>query len=119
MMANQPGVEEEMDPALERRICEALDDSVRAYDADTRHALREARQQAAGAVRTHGLMQFRNWVLGSMIAAPAVLAVLLMVSPGEAPVPLEPVSVEMLAMAEEVEFYGDLEFYEWLANEQL
>lgn len=119
MSSRQDKVEAPSDDALQAAMCEALDDSVDAYDAETRHALRTARLRAAEAVPGQGVLQVRRWLLGSMIAAPAALAVVLMVSPVQEPVPLEPVSVEMLAMADEVEFYGDLEFYEWLAEEQL
>lgn len=118
-MDTKTQAENPLDPALQGQICEALDASVRSYDADTRHALRLARERAAREASDGRLAPIRNWLIGAMVAAPACLVVGLMVFNGATSEPLDSPPVEVLAIAEDAELYADLEFYEWMAQEQL
>lgn len=103
----------ELDSACVRQVRDSLDQSVGEYDAATRHALREARERAVREAGTGWHTRLKLLLWAGCAAAPAALAAfLLMAPPGTDPLP-----AEQVAVVDEVDLYGDLEFYEWLAEE--
>lgn len=107
------------DDALTRAATDALDDSVRDYDAATRHRLRAAREAAVEAAARPDLRsQLLRWMgLGAAFASCAMFWVLWTGGLGsQAPVSEVP-EPELIAMAGETDLYQDLEFYQWLAQQ--
>ena len=102
------------DEDLAAAVTGALDDSVRAYDAATRHRLRAAREAALReAARRDSLVLAGRWLgLGAALASCAMFWVLWS-GPMQTPV-ADPPEPELLAMAAETELYRDLDFYQWL-----
>ncbi len=104
----------------EKRFLESvrreLDQSVEALDAATLSRLNQARQRAldAGLGRQ---VWWRPLAAGLALASVAVLAVSLWLArPAVEPQALD--DLELLTAAEPIEFYEELEFYEWLDSEQ-
>ncbi len=108
---------DERDPELDapwvRQARDSLDRSVGEYDAATRHALREARERAVREAGSGWHARVRLLLWAGCAAAPAALAAFLLMAPPEVDVHPH----EQVAIVDEVELYGDLEFYEWLAEE--
>ena len=92
-----------------------LDKSVKNLDAQVRSRLRHARNRALEARPSH-----TAWVLAGGLAAASVAALavtLWLVEPGVVePIP-DVQDLELLTAADNLEFYGDLEFYRWLADQ--
>ena len=108
------------DERLVTEIKKALDASVETLPAYAVNHLREARQQAlAGKVKTHRpWLAFPRWVTagGLATAAVAILTVSLWVA---VPRPQKPVvddELDQITSQEQLEFYEDLEFFRWLAD---
>lgn len=92
-----------------------LDKSVQDLDAQVRNRLRHARHRALEARPSH-----TTWVLAGGLAAASVAALavtLWLVEPGVVePIP-DVQDLELLTAADNLEFYEDLEFYRWLADQ--
>ena len=90
-----------------------LDDSVDSLDGQTLSALNQARQRALGQRRSGFTARRLAW-LGSTATAAIALSLWL-----SWPMPQEPTLVEDLELitAADLDFYRELEFYDWLADE--
>lgn len=108
------------DEQLVRVANEVLDDGVRAYDAETRHRLRAARDAALDEVGQGAWFRLRAlWLGAGALLVPLALFWVLVLSPWQAGEPgPDATAPEMLALAEEADLYRDLEFYAWLAEHQ-
>ena len=104
-----------------------LEDSVDALDAVTKERLVALRRQAVAAANTQpsSFHRLPSWLLpvgGLATAAAAVLVVMTLwtIQPDQKSAPVAVLEdINLLTAPEGIEFYQDLEFYEWLAvNEQ-
>ena len=102
----------------ERELIEAikaeLDKSAESLDAHTLSRLNQARHRALER-RTRFSWKVNRWLLpAAATAAVAVLAfnLLTITPPAEPETLLE--DLELLSSVEDMDFYGELEFYEWL-----
>jgi len=90
-----------------------LDDDVATLDPLIAQRLQVARRQALdGATRRHtrGMPQW----LSSTVAASVLVAMAWMLIPREADLKTGMEDLELLSSAEDLEFYENLEFYQWL-----
>ena len=110
---NEPGKNEQ----FADRARELFDDSVERLDAATLSRLNQGRQRALAELETRKpLGQWLRWAPAAGIAAAAVVAVMIMNTPGTK-VTDEPITAsdfEMLLEDESLELLEDLEFYSWL-----
>ena len=114
------------DRAFADRARALLDEDVRRLDGPTLARLRRARQEALKAGKTgrffERLRQVRFRVAAAALTAAAAAALVLVVLPaGRPPVPplgADPTELELLASAEGPDFYEELDFYLWIAEEQ-
>lgn len=92
-----------------------LDRSIEKLDDTTLARLRAIRRQAM-ASRTSPRRPARSWLYGGAVAAATAgtLAFALWLPHRQAVSPPTPEDLELLSIAEELEFYEDLEFYQWL-----
>ncbi|MFQ5992236.1 MAG: DUF3619 family protein [Nitrospiraceae bacterium] len=94
----------------------ALDRSTEDLDDGVLRRLRGARHRA---LETPASTAAWAWASGLAAASVAVLAVTLWLTQPSATDPLPDLNdVEVLATAENLEFYDDLEFYSWLAERE-
>ena len=100
------------------KVCEALDDSVNRIDAETNQRIIAARQQAlAKAPRNRALPKLLTAVA---TAASILLAVIIVNTQFNQPIENENVeAIELLAEQENFELYEELDFYAWLAEEDV
>ena len=107
---------DDRDERLIRQVKTDLDHSVDALDNETINRLRQIRQAALRQTKP-STMPFRWWIPAGAFAS-ALLVGLLTVSlwfeqaPPEAYAVLE--DVEMLSTVDDIEFFDELEFYQWL-----
>ena len=96
-----------------------LDNSIANLDADTEQHLRLARQQAVHAYEARSASSnFAKYYLSTAIAASLFVAVLITTLwSGSAQMPNELEDIEMLVTNENFEFYENLDFYSWLAEQ--
>ncbi|MDH4274822.1 MAG: hypothetical protein OEW08_07270 [Gammaproteobacteria bacterium] len=112
--------DEHTDAAFTQEVRAALDVQTAGIDAQTLTQLRRARARAMASLQPTGL---RAWARGRTWSALAVTAtVVLTVSiwpttPPPRAIPHAMEDIELLAVDENIEFYEDLEFYTWLADE--
>jgi hypothetical protein len=114
------------DRAFAERARTLLDEDARRLDGPTLGRLRRAREEALEAGRTgrllHRLRQARFRVAAAALTAAAAAALVLVVLPlDRSPVPplgADPTELELLASAEGPDFYEELDFYLWIAEEQ-
>ncbi len=111
------------DKALLDYARESLDQEVAGLDPAVMTRLNRARQQAlAGRARTPRARRRQNrrwwWPAGGLATAVAAGLAVILLSPGPE-LPTAPVltDLEILASAEGVDFYEELEFYLWLAEQ--
>jgi type VI protein secretion system component VasF len=104
---------DERDQALLDKAREVLDRQVRDLDPRTAARLQAARRAALEAAPQPGWVP---WLAASGFAAAVVLLAMFWWKqpPPQAPVAME--ELDLLASAEGLEFYDDLELYAWLAD---
>ena len=96
-----------------------FDESVDALDAATLSRLNRARQ-AALAELSDSPRRWRQWMPATGVAAAAVLAVVMISGRGEVDVIAAPASDFEIVMSEEdIDMLENLEFYSWLATQEL
>lgn len=112
------------DAEFAARVGQRLRDSADSLDAHTRSRLNQARQRALEELSPRPLWQRHPALAGAATAAVAVVA-LLMWQPIEngpeiiAPPALDAPDLELLMTDESLDMLEDLEFYTWLAAEDL
>ncbi|WP_297528301.1 DUF3619 family protein [Thiohalobacter sp.] len=100
---------------FERRVRALLDADADALDPATRERLAAARQRALAQAREGGGSR-RGWVWGLAASLVLGIALILTLRQGEPAAPaLEDLAV--LSADEAPEFYEDLDFYTWLAEQ--
>ncbi len=114
--------DEQTDKKFEEHAKKALDESVDALDRDTLNKLRMMRRSALDATGPKERVWDWHWLrmpAGAMLMA--ALIVLITFTMFDKPQPLAPLPIEdleILASNEDAEFFAELEFYEWLADEE-
>jgi len=112
------------DAEFAARAGQRLRDSAESLDAHTRSRLNQARQRALQELSPRPLWHRHPVLAGAATAAVAVVA-LLMWQPigngpeGIAPPALDAPDLELLMTDESLDMLEDLEFYTWLATEDL
>jgi hypothetical protein len=110
------------DKDFEKQAKTAFDESVDGLDAATLSRLNRSRQEAlAQSVRPglSGIWRSR-WMPATGLAAAALLAVVTLQRPAELDVIAAPASdLEILLSEESIDMLEDLEFYSWLATQDL
>lgn len=105
----------EKEEAFATRVRQALRQSERSLDADTAARLRVAREQAVAAARKPRWAL--NWALPAGAVATGLLVFALLPRPA-AVIELDGAeTLEILADEQGLEFYQDLELYEWLDSQ--
>ncbi|MEB2343776.1 MAG: hypothetical protein OZ948_03450 [Deltaproteobacteria bacterium] len=116
--------EREPDPPLVARARAQLDHDVAALDETTRARLRAARLRALGTLERPATTRRAFVAPRGLVATAAGAAVLALVvaswrqredTEGKLAVELD--DVELLASADDLELYDDLDFYRWLAED--
>lgn len=98
---------------------EAFDRSVDSLDAATLSKLNRGRQAALKHAASPNNAWLR-WMPATGVAAAALLAVMMLRGPADIGVMHEPaVDLEILLSEESIEMLEDLEFYSWLATQEL
>ena len=109
-MSNEPGSE------LERKAQALFEDSVERLDARTRSKLTQARNRALDEVKKGAARRRWIWAPAGGFALAAVVAVGVVLWPGQTPPPgaaaLE--DLEIVADSDNIELLQDVEFYAWL-----
>ncbi|MGD8559677.1 MAG: hypothetical protein PVF34_06640 [Gammaproteobacteria bacterium] len=118
----RPPIDEELFLTAARST---LDDSVERLDADTRSRLVHIRSQAVQAAGMPRAARMNRWLVpaGGGLAAAAALLLVVALGPDrpssldlQQPKPMAVLEdLQILTDSEEIEFYQNLEFYEWLA----
>ena len=106
---------------LETRTRTLFEQSVEALDGRTRSRLNRARQAALAELRESTTQSRRRmWVSASGVAAAAVLAVWMTLSPGnrgagpnESGMPVD--DLDLFAESSNIDLLRDVEFYAWMA----
>lgn len=107
------------DEQLAEQAKEAFDRSVDGLDAATLSRLNRGRQ-AALAAATRPERAWLRWMPATGVAAAVLLAVLTLQGPGEVDVISAPATdLEILLSEESIEMFEELEFYSWLATQEL
>ncbi len=106
------------DEKLVSQVCEALDDSVSRINAETSQRLVAARQQALeSSPRKFGTAKF---FAVTATAFSILLAVIIVNTQLNQPLQGEGVeAIELIASQDTFELYEELEFYTWLAEEDV
>ena len=97
------------------RVRTALDDSTDRLDRHTQTALRAARLRALHPERA--ALRARWWMPASGVALASAVLVAVLLSHTNQPVAprmLPGTDIELLTSAHSLEFYNDLDFYQWL-----
>lgn len=111
--------DEKMDQLLAKRAKEAFDESVDGLDAATLSRLNRSRQAALAELERPG-RAWLQWMPATGLAAAVLVAVIMIGGPGETDVISAPASdFEILISEESIEMLEDLEFYSWLATQEL
>ena len=107
------------DEQLTRKAKDAFDASVDSLDAATLSRLNRGRQ-AALAESARPITQWLRWMPATGIAAAVLMAVIMLRGPGDIDVISAPATdLEILLSEESIEMLEDLEFYSWLATQEL
>jgi len=107
------------DEQLTQEAKEAFDRSVDGLDAATLSRLNRGRQAALAEVDRPG-REWLRWMPATGIAAAVLLAVITLQGPGEMDVISAPATdLEILLSEESIEMLEELEFYSWLATQEL
>ncbi len=107
------------DQAFTKAAKQSLDQAADNLDADTVTRLHASRKRAIAAHRQHREPWINVWVpAGALAAGLAVMVATLMwfTVPTSLP-PTDIEDLELLAAHEGIEFYSDLDFYDWLATQ--
>ncbi len=107
------------DQTFTKAVKRSLDQAADSLDADTVTRLRTARKQAIAAHRQHRRPWINVWMpAGAVAAGLAVMVATFMwfTVPSSLP-PSDIEDLELLAAHEGIEFYSDLDFYDWLATQ--
>ncbi|HNP62884.1 MAG TPA: hypothetical protein PKH39_03060 [Woeseiaceae bacterium] len=98
---------------------QAFDESVDSLDAATLSRLNRGRQTALAELARPN-RGWQQWMPASGLAAAVLLAVFAFRGPAEVDFSGEPVTdLEILLSEESIEMFEDLEFYSWLATQEL
>ena len=98
---------------------QSFDDSVDALDAETLSRLNRGRQRALQELNGRSQSWLR-WMPATGLAAAALLAVVMFTGPGNVDVIAAPASDFEIVMSEEdIDMLEELEFYSWLATQEL
>ncbi len=115
--------EKEREVAFVKQVKSTLNESDERLDASTLSRLAQVRNQALGgynARRTRFLVRYKTPVIG-LITTTAVLLVvtsLLLKAPVSVQSYGDPADVEILASAEQLDFFEELDFYSWLTRDE-
>lgn len=110
------------DKDFEKQAKEAFDDSVDALDAATLSRLNRGRQAALAQSGRPGFagLSGSRWMPAIGLAAAVLLVVVTLRGPADVDVIAAPASdLEILLSEESIEMLEDLEFYSWLATQDL
>jgi hypothetical protein len=111
--------DEKPDQDLATRAKQAFDASVDGLDAATLSRLNRSRQAALAELEGPNRVWLR-WMPATGLAAAVLMVVVMMRGPAETDVISTPASdFEMLLSEESIEMLEDLEFYSWLATQEL
>ncbi len=98
---------------------QSFDESVDSLDAATLSRLNRSRQAALAEMRKPS-WSWQQWMPASGLAAAVLLAVFAFRGPAEIDFVGEPATdLEILLSEESIEMFEDLEFYSWLATQEL
>lgn len=96
-----------------------FDQSIEQLDAVTLSKLKSIRRSALEA----GAEKSRHWILlpaGAFVAASLAIAIFSVVRQTDVPGPaLQAEDIEMLSASDGIDFYEDLEFYQWLEDYEI
>ncbi len=112
--------EKEKDRAFLETAKYLLDKNAEEMDSKTRARLREGRYRAIQSLQSQKKAVSWQWpAAGMAVACAAALAFFfLMKDPGTKALVSNVEDIELLASSEPIEFYDDLEFYGWLAEQE-
>ncbi len=112
---------------FESNIRQGLDEAVDTLDANTLSRIRQIRTQAVGKekIKTEGLQL--NWLFnkqglfvgGLATACVMVLAMMLLFNSPTSIQTIPEEDIELISSSDNLEFFEDLEFYEWLEEDAL
>lgn len=107
------------DEKLVKQAKEAFDQSVDGLDAATLSRLNRGRQAALAEAGRPG-HQWLRWIPATGVAAAALLAVVTLQGPADMDVISAPATdLDILLSEENIEMIEELEFYSWLATQEL
>ncbi len=96
-----------------------FDESVDALDAETLSRLNRGRQKALQELNGHS-PRWLQWMPATGLAAAALIAAVMFTGPGDVDVIAAPASDFEIVMSEEdIDMLEELEFYSWLATQEL
>ena len=107
------------DERIARTAKQSFDESVDRLDAVTLSRLNRGRQAALAEI-ARPVRRWQQWMPASGLAAAVLLAVFAFRGPAEVDIVGEPATdLEILLSEESIEMFEDLEFYSWLATQEL
>ncbi len=105
---------------LVTQIREALDDSVERIDAETRHKINAARQKALAQQKQSTFFALRWGTAGIATALSIFIAILIIKTQLPGSIEEEDIeAIELMAAQDTFDMYEELEFYTWLAEEDV
>ena len=107
------------DERIARTAKQSFDESVDRLDAATLSSLNRGRQAALAEI-ARSSRRWQQWMPATGLAAAVLLAVFAFRGPAEVDFVGEPATdIEILLSEESIEMFEDLEFYSWLATQEL
>lgn len=103
---------------FEKNAKHLIDDSVTGMSAATQSQLNQARQFALSHTKKSRVSHLVAWSAFASAAAVALLILMVMpTAPLLLPTPFSVSQLEQLVMVEDLDLYSDLEFYQWLDDD--
>ena len=104
------------DDRFETRIRDALDEGLDGIAPDVARRLRRARHEAIAQADRRSL---RRWAPAAALALASLVLAAVILRPAEKPaeLPLTAADLEIIAADDSLQFYEELDFYQWLATE--
>ena len=100
-------------------IKQSLDDSVDALDANTLSKIRQVRAEAIDRAK-HRHVNWSGLLVGGLATTCVmVIAVVVLLNSSTSMQTVPAVDIELISSSDNLEFYEDLEFYEWLEEDGL
>jgi len=104
------------DDRFETRIRGALDQGLEGIEPDVARRLRRARHEA---IAQADRPRLRRWAPAAALALASLVLAVVILGPAKKPadLPLTAADLEIIAADDSLQFYEELDFYQWLAVE--